>query len=179
MKSTTILSVRKNGVAAIGGDGQVTNGDTVLKNNAKKVRFLHNDQVITGFAGATADAFTLFERFEQKLQEYQGNLVRSAIELAKDWRQDRALRQLEARLCVIDEHTSLMITGCGDVIEPQGDVMAVGSGSEYARAAAIALLKNTDLSAAEIVEKALLIASEICIYTNDTLIIEQLPRKSS
>ena len=179
MHSTTILSVRKNGIVAIGGDGQVTNGDSILKNNATKVRFLYNQQVITGFAGATADAFTLFERFEGKLQEYQGNLVRSAIELAKDWRQDRALRRLEAMMCVADKKNSLIISGSGDVIEPEDEIMAIGSGSGYAKSAATALLNHSQMSAVEIVQNSLKIAADICIYTNHHHTIHTLPRDKS
>ena len=171
---TTILSVRKRGEVAIGGDGQVTQGHTVLKGNAKKVRQLFNGKVIAGFAGGTADAFTLFERFESKLEAHQGHLQRAAVELARDWRSDKMLRQLEALLIVVDQSHSLIVTGTGDVIEPQDGVMAIGSGGEYARAAAIALNNNTDLSAAEIVRKALSIAGDICIYTNSTQTIETL-----
>ena len=171
---TTILSVRKRGEVAIGGDGQVTQGHTVLKGNARKVRQLFNGKVIAGFAGGTADAFTLFERFESKLEAHQGHLQRAAVELARDWRSDKMLRQLEALLIVVDQSHSLIVTGTGDVIEPQDGVMAIGSGGEYARAAAIALNNNTDLSAAEIVRKALSIASDICIYTNSTQTIETL-----
>ena len=171
---TTILSVRKRGEVAIGGDGQVTQGHTVLKGNARKVRQLFNGKVIAGFAGGTADAFTLFERFESKLEAHQGHLQRAAVELARDWRSDKMLRQLEALLIVVDQSHSLIVTGTGDVIEPQDGVMAIGSGGEYARAAAIALNNNTDLSAAEIVRKALSIAGDICIYTNSTQTIETL-----
>ena len=171
---TTILSVRKRGEVAIGGDGQVTQGHTVLKGNARKVRQLFNGKVIAGFAGGTADAFTLFERFESKLEAHQGHLQRAAVELARDWRSDKMLRQLEALLIVVDQSHSLIVTGTGDVIEPQDGVMAIGSGGEYARAAAIALNNNTELSAAEIVRKALSIAGDICIYTNSTQTIETL-----
>jgi ATP-dependent HslUV protease subunit HslV len=174
-RGTTIVSVRRNGIVAIGGDGQVSLGNTVMKGNARKVRRLFNDRVLAGFAGGTADAFTLFERFEGKLEQY-GNLTRAAIELAKDWRMDRMLRRLEALLCVADEDTSLMITGNGDVVEPENDLMAVGSGGPYAQAAARALMDNTDLDARTIAEKALEIAADICIYTNRNLVIETLER---
>ena len=171
---TTIVSVRRNGVVAVGGDGQVTMGDTVVKGNARKVRTLYDGKVLAGFAGGTADAFTLFERFESKLEQY-GNLTRAAIELAKDWRTDRMLRRLEALLCVADTQNSFIISGNGDVIEPEDDLMAVGSGSGFARAAARALLDNTELDAATIVERSLNIAADICVYTNRSLVIEQLP----
>ncbi len=171
---TTILSVRRNGKVVIGGDGQVSLGNTVLKSNARKVRRLHHDQVIAGFAGGTADAFTLFERFEGKLAKHQGNLTRAAVELAKDWRTDRILRRLEALLAVADKTTSLIISGNGDVIEPEQSIMAIGSGGPYAQAAACALLENTDLDARAIVEKALAIAADICIYTNRNLTFEEL-----
>ncbi len=174
-RGTTIVSVRRNGIVAIGGDGQVSLGNTVMKGNARKVRRLFNDRVLAGFAGGTADAFTLFERFEGKLEQY-GNLTRAAIELAKDWRMDRMLRRLEALLCVADQDTSLMITGNGDVVEPENDLMAVGSGGPYAQAAARALMDNTDLDARTIAEKALEIAADICIYTNRNLVIETLER---
>ncbi len=172
-RGTTIVSIRRNGKVAIAGDGQVSMGDTVMKGNARKVRQLADGRVIAGFAGGTADAFTLFELFETKLEQY-GNLTRAAIELAKDWRTDRRLRRLEALLCVADKDASFIISGNGDVIEPEDDLMAIGSGGPYAQAAASALLKNTDLSAREIVEKALLIASEICVYTNHHITIEEL-----
>lgn len=171
---TTILSVRRNGRVVIGGDGQVTMGNTVMKGNAKKVRRLYQDKVIAGFAGGTADAFTLFERFERKLEMYHGNLTRAAVELAKDWRTDRALRRLEALLAVADSKVSLIITGNGDVIEPENSLMAIGSGGPYAQAAARALLDNSDLDAKTIVEKSLNIAGDICIYTNHHLTIEYL-----
>lgn len=171
---TTILSVRRGGKVAIGGDGQVTMGEMVIKGNAKKVRRLYDDKVIAGFAGGTADAFTLFERFEEKLEEYNGQLVRSAVELAKDWRMDRALRRLEALLVVADKENSLMLTGNGDVIEPEESLVAIGSGGEYARSAAMALLENTKLSAKSIVEKSLDIAADICVYTNKNYTIEEL-----
>ena len=173
-RGTTILSVRRDGKVVIGGDGQVSLGNTVMKGNARKVRRLHNDQVIAGFAGGTADAFTLFERFEGKLQEYNGNLTRAAIELAKDWRSDRAMRKLEALLAVADSETSLIITGNGDVIEPEDNLIAIGSGGPFAQSAARALLDNTDMSARDIVEKGLGIAADICIYTNHNRTIEEL-----
>lgn len=173
-RGTTILSVRRNGQVVVGGDGQVTVGNTVMKSNARKVRRLYHDQVLAGFAGGTADAFTLFERFEGKLEQHQGHLVRSAVELAKDWRTDRMLRRLEALLVVADKVTSLIISGNGDVIEPEEDLMAIGSGGAFAQAAATALLHNTELSAREIVEKGLHIASDICIYTNNNLVLETL-----
>lgn len=173
-RGTTIVSVRRGNKVVIGGDGQVTLGNTVMKGNAKKVRRLYQDQVIAGFAGGTADAFTLFERFERKLETYQGNLTRAAVELAKDWRTDRAMRRLEALLAVADRKTSLMITGNGDVIEPEHGLIAIGSGGPYAQAAAKALLDNTDLDARHIVEQALTIAAEICIYTNQHHTLEEL-----
>jgi len=173
-RSTTILTVRHNGKVAIGGDGQVTQGETIMKQNAKKLRKLYNDQVLVGFAGATADAFTLFERFEKKLEEYSGNLQRAAIELAKDWRTDRVLRRLESLLAVVNKDYSLLISGNGDVIEPSDGVLAIGSGGPYALAAAKALIKHSDLSVEEIVKEAILIASSICIYTNDQIVIEKL-----
>jgi ATP-dependent HslUV protease subunit HslV len=174
LHGTTILSVRRNGLVVIGGDGQVTMGNTVMKANARKVRRLYKDQVIAGFAGGTADAFTLFERFEGKLEKHQGHLVRSAVELAKDWRTDRILRRLEALLAVADKTASLVITGQGDVIEPEGGLIAIGSGGPYAQAAAIALMENTELDARAIAERALNIAADICIYTNRQLTIEEL-----
>lgn len=174
LKGTTILSVRRNGRVVIGGDGQVSLGNTVMKGNARKVRRLYKDQVLAGFAGATADAFTLFERFEGKLEKHQGNLTRSAVELAKDWRTDRSLRRLEALLCVADTKASLIISGTGDVIEPEDCLMAIGSGGTFAQSAARALLDNTELNAREIVEKGLGIAADICIYTNHNLIFEEL-----
>jgi len=170
---TTIVSVRRNGQVAIGGDGQVSLGNTVMKSNARKVRPLYEGKVLAGFAGGTADAFTLFERFETKLQQY-GNLTRAAIELAKDWRSDRGLRRLEALLCVADARSSFVISGNGDVIEPEDDIMAIGSGGSYAQAAARALLHNTELDARTIVEKSLLIAADICVFTNRNLTIEEL-----
>lgn len=173
-RGTTILSVRRDGKVVIGGDGQVTLGNTVMKGNARKVRRLYNDQVIAGFAGGTADAFTLFERFEGKLQTHNGNLVRAAVELAKDWRTDRMLRKLEALLAVADKDSSLIITGNGDVIEPEDNLIAIGSGGPFAQSAAKALIDNSELSAREIVEKSLRIAGDICIYTNHNLTIEEL-----
>jgi ATP-dependent HslUV protease subunit HslV len=170
---TTILAVRRNGAVAMGGDGQVTIGTTVMKGNAKKVRRLYDDKVLAGFAGGTADAFTLFERFEGKLQKF-GNLTRAAIELAKDWRTDRYLRRLDALLAVADTSASFLISGNGDVIEPENELVAIGSGGNFAQAAAIALLQNTSLGARDIVEKALGIAADICIYTNRNLLIEEL-----
>ena len=172
-RGTTILSVRRNGKVVVGGDGQATLGDTVMKGNVRKVRHLYDGKVIAGFAGGTADAFTLFERFEGKLEQY-GNLTRAAIELAKDWRTDRMLRRLEALLCVADAKTSLLISGNGDVIEPENNLLAIGSGGSYAKAAARALMENTDLDAREIVTKGLGIAADICIYTNHNLVIEEL-----
>ena len=172
-RGTTIVSIRRNGKVAIAGDGQVSMGDTIMKGNARKVRRLADGRVIAGFAGGTADAFTLFELFETKLEQY-GNLTRAAIELAKDWRTDRRLRRLEALLCVADKDASFIVSGNGDVIEPEDDLMAIGSGGPFAQAAASALLKNTELSAREIVEKALLIAGEICVYTNQHITIEEL-----
>ena len=171
---TTILSVRRAPHVAMGGDGQVTLGNTVMKPNARKVRRLYNDQVLAGFAGGTADAFTLFERFEDKLSKHSGNLTRAAVELAKDWRTDRMLRRLEALLCVADRNASLIVSGNGDVIEPEQGLMAIGSGGMYAQAAARALLDNTELDARTIVERALNIAADICIYTNRNLTIEVL-----
>lgn len=172
-RGTTILSVRRNGNVAVGGDGQVTMGDTVMKGNARKVRRLYNNQVLAGFAGGTADAFTLFERFEGKLEKYSGNLTRAAVELAKDWRTDKMLRTLEALLVVADRETSLVISGNGDVIEPENNIMAIGSGGAYAEAAARALVDNTELNAHDVVEKSLNIAADICIYTNRNLTIEE------
>jgi ATP-dependent HslUV protease, peptidase subunit HslV len=174
-RGTTILSIRRNDKVVIGGDGQVTMGNTVMKGNARKVRRLYQDKVIAGFAGGTADAFTLFERFERKLEMYHGNLTRAAVELAKDWRSDRSLRRLEALLAVADSKVSLIITGNGDVIEPENSLIAIGSGGPFAQSAARALLENTDLDAHSIVEKSLNIAADICIYTNRNLTIEELP----
>jgi len=173
-RGTTILSVRRNGAVVVGGDGQVSLGDTVMKGNARKVRRLYHDRVLAGFAGGTADAFTLFERFEGKLEQHGGHLVRAAVEMAKDWRTDRMLRRLEALLVVADRNASLVISGNGDVIEPEHDIMAIGSGGAYAQAAARALLENTDLGAREIVERGLHIAADICVYTNHQLTIEEL-----
>ncbi len=172
-EGTTIVSVRKNGAVAIGGDGQVTLGNTIVKGNARKVRKLADGDVLAGFAGGTADAFTLFELFEGKLEQY-GNLTRAAIELAKDWRTDRRLRRLEALLCVADKEKSLIISGNGDVIEPEDDLMAIGSGGPFAQAAARALIDNTDLGAVDITTRALEIAARICIYTNESIVVESL-----
>jgi ATP-dependent HslUV protease subunit HslV len=173
-KGTTILCIRVNGKVAIGGDGQVTLGNTILKHNAKKVRTMYNDKILAGFSGATADALTLFEKFEGKLESYSGNITRAAVELAKDWRTDKILRRLEALLIVADiEHTFIM-SGTGDVIEPELGVAAIGSGGPYAQAAARALIENTSLSARDIVEKAMNIASDICIYSNQNIVIEEL-----
>ena len=171
---TTIIGVRRGKEVVVGGDGQVTLGNTVMKNNAKKVRRLYKDKVLAGFAGATADAFTLFEKFESKLEKYSGHLTRSAVELAKDWRTDKMLRNLEALLIVADKDVSLLISGNGDVIEPQDSILAIGSGGSFAQAAAKALYENTDLSAEDIVKKSLNIASDICIYTNSNLTIEKI-----
>ena len=171
---TTIVSVRRGNNVVIGGDGQVSMGNTIMKGNARKVRRLYHDQVIAGFAGGTADAFTLFERFEGKLEKHQGNLTRSAVELAKDWRTDRMLRRLEALLAVADRTTSLIISGNGDVIEPEQNLIAIGSGGPFAQASAVALLENTELDARTIVEKSLEIAANICVFTNDHLTIEEL-----
>ena len=174
-RGTTILSVRRGQQVAIGGDGQVTVGNSiVMKGNARKVRRLYNDKIIAGFAGGTADAFTLFERFERKLESHQGNLMRAAVELAKDWRTDRILRRLEAMLAVADPKASLIITGNGDVMEPEHGLMAIGSGSAFAQSAARALMENTKLGAREIVEKSLNIAADICVFTNHNLTIEEL-----
>ena len=171
---TTILSVRRGNSVAMGGDGQVTLGNIVIKGTAKKVRRLYDGRILAGFAGGTADAFTLFERFEAKLEKHQGNLVRSAVELAKDWRSDRALRRLEAMLSVADRESSLVITGNGDVLEPEHGIVAIGSGGAYAQSAARALLENTELSPLEIVTKSLTIAGELCIYTNTNFTLETL-----
>lgn len=173
-RGTTIVVVRKGTQVALGGDGQVSLGNTILKGNAKKVRRLYNDKVLAGFAGGTADAFTLFERFERKLEMYQGNLIRAAVELAKDWRTDRMLRRLEAMLAVADKDASFIITGNGDVIEPEKGIIAIGSGGPFAQAAATALLENSTLDAYNIAEKSLKIAAEICVYTNTHLTIEEL-----
>ena len=171
---TTIVSMRRNGKVALGGDGQVSLGNTIMKGNARKIRRLYNDKVIAGFAGGTADAFTLFERFEGKLEQHNGQLTRSAVELAKDWRTDRMLRRLEALLAVADKETSLIISGNGDVIEPEDSLVAIGSGGPFAQAAARALFENTELEAKDIVEKSLNIAANICIYTNTSISIEEL-----
>lgn len=171
---TTVLCVKKNGSVIMASDGQVTMGNTVLKHNAKKIRKLYNGQVLTGFAGSTADAFTLFERFEGKLETYKGNLLRAAVELAKDWRTDKILRRLEALLLVADKEHILILSGTGDVIEPEDQIAAIGSGGPYAFAAAKALYENTELTAKEIAIKAMEIASKICIYTNNQIILEEL-----
>ncbi len=171
---TTIVSVRRDNHVVIAGDGQVSLGNTVMKGNARKVRRLYNDKVLAGFAGGTADAFTLFERFESKLEIHQGHLTRAAVELAKDWRTDRALRRLEALLAVADHTASLIITGNGDVVQPEDDLIAIGSGGPYAQAAATALLNNTELSAVEIAEKSLSIAGDICVFTNHSQTVETL-----
>lgn len=174
MHATTILAVRRGDQVALGGDGQVSAGQTIMKGNAVKVRRLHQDRVLAGFAGGTADAFTLFERFEAALDKFSGNLTRSAVELAKDWRSDRALRRLEAMLIVADQGTTLMVSGTGDVIEPESGLIAIGSGGPYAQAAARALFENTSLEARDIVERALIIAADICVYTNHNRSIEVL-----
>ncbi len=172
--ATTILCVRRDGKVAIGGDGQVTMGNTVFKQNAKKIRTIYSEKVIAGFAGATADAFTLFEKFEEKLESYRGNITRAAVELAKDWRTDKILRRLEALLIIADREHTFIISGTGDVIEPEEGIAAIGSGGAYAQAAAKALFENTQLSAREIVEKSMKIAGNICIYTNENISIEEL-----
>lgn len=174
IRSTTVIAVKKNGKMAMAGDGQVTMGNTVMKGNAKKVRRMYDGKVITGFAGATADAFNLFDKFEMKLKEYSGDITRSAVELAKIWRTDKALRQLEALLLVANADKILLISGTGDVIEPENDVLAIGSGGNYAYAAALAYLESSDLSAREIAEKSLKIAGDICIYTNNNIIVEEI-----
>lgn len=171
---TTILAVRRNGKTAIAGDGQVTIGATVMKHNAKKIRKMYNDKILAGFAGATADAFTLFEKFESKLEQYHGNLTRAAVELAKDWRTDKILRRLEALMIVADQERSFIISGNGDVIEPENGVAAIGSGGPYALAAARALTQHTQLDAKKIVEEAMMIAADICIYTNNEITVEEL-----
>ncbi|MFK7829644.1 MAG: ATP-dependent protease subunit HslV [Congregibacter sp.] len=173
-RGTTILCVRRGNSVVVGGDGQVSMGNTIMKGNARKVRRLYKDQVLAGFAGGTADAFTLFELFEAQLEKHQGQLVRAAVELAKAWRTERSLRQLEALLAVADKETSLVISGNGDVIEPENNLIAIGSGGSFAQAAAMALLDNTELNAREVVEKGLGIAADICIYTNQQRTIEQL-----
>ena len=177
-RGTTILSVRRDDIVVLGGDGQVSFGNTVMKGNARKIRRLHNDEVIAGFAGGTADAFTLFERFESKLEQHRGNLTRAAVELAKDWRTDRMLRRLEALLAVTNRDASLIITGNGDVIQPEDDLIAIGSGGPYAQSAARALLDNTELDAKEIVAEGLKIAGNICVYTNQNHAIEVLECKT-
>ena len=174
IRGTTILSVRHNGKITVAGDGQVTLDTTILKHGARKVRRLYNNEVIVGFAGATADAFTLFERFDQKLEQYNGNLLRAAVELTKDWRTDRVLRHLEALMIAVNKDNSLIISGNGDVIEADDDVMAIGSGGPYALTAARALLRHSDLTATEIAREAMKIAAEICIYTNDHITIEEI-----
>ncbi len=173
-RSTTVIAVRKNGKIAMAGDGQVTLGETVMKPNAKKVRRIYDGKILAGFAGATADAFTLLERFENRVKEYSGDLVRSAVELAKDWRTDKALRNLQALLLVADSEKTLLISGTGDVIEPADDVLAIGSGGNYAYAAALAYMEQDSLSARDIAEKSLAIAGRICIYTNESITLEEL-----
>lgn len=173
-RGTTIVSVRRDNKVVIGGDGQVSQGNTIMKGNARKVRRLYKDQVIAGFAGGTADAFTLFERFEEQLEKHHGKLTRAAVELAKLWRTERSLRRLEALLVVADKESSLIITGNGDVIEPEDSLMSIGSGGPYAQSAAKALLQNTDLSAREIVEKSLTIAADVCVFTNHNHTVEEL-----
>lgn len=175
MRGTTICCVRKNGAVAIGGDGQVTLGDTVIKHGARKIRTIHDGAILAGFAGSTADAMNLFERFEAKLDEHGGSLLRAAVSLAKDWRTDKYLRQLEAMMIVADADHTLLISGNGDVLEPDDGIAAIGSGGAYAKAAASALSRNTELSAADIVSQAMQIAAEICVYTNDKLTIESIP----
>jgi len=173
-RSTTIISVRHKGEAVVAGDGQVTLGNIVMKHQARKVRRLYNDQVITGFAGATADAFTLYDKLEKKLEQFNGNLLRATVDLAKDWRTDKMLRRLEAFLVTIDKDRSLLISGAGDVIEPDDGILAIGSGGPYAQAAAKALVAHSDLSAEEIARAALEIAASICIYTNDSIVLEKI-----
>jgi len=174
IRSTTVIAVKKDGKVAMAGDGQVTMGNTVMKGNARKVRRMYDGKVITGFAGATADAFNLFDKFETKIKEYSGDLTRAAVELAKQWRTDKALRQLEALLLVADKDKILLISGTGDVIEPENDVLAIGSGGNYAYAAALAYLESSNLNAKEIAEKSLKIAGDICIYTNNHITVEEL-----
>ncbi|MCI4624683.1 MAG: ATP-dependent protease subunit HslV [Candidatus Magnetoovum sp. WYHC-5] len=174
IRGTTVLCVRRDGEVAIGGDGQVTFGNTTLKRNAKKIRRMYNNKILAGFAGSTADAFTLFEKFEGKVETYRGNLARAAVELAKEWRTDKILRRLEAMLIVADKEQSLLISGNGDVLEPDKGILAIGSGGAYAQAAATALYENTALSVRDIVQKSMEIAAEICIYTNNNIIIEDL-----
>ncbi len=173
-RSTTVIAVRKNGKIAMAGDGQVTMGETVMKGNARKVRKIYDGKIITGFAGATADAFTLLEKFETRVKEFSGDLTRAAVELAKDWRTDKMLKNLQALLLVADAKTTLLISGNGDVIEPEEDILAIGSGGNFAYASALALIQNTDLSAREIAEKSLTIAGKICIYTNGNIVMEEL-----
>lgn len=173
-KGTTILCVRRDGKVAIGGDGQVTMGDTVLKHNARKIRTMYDGKVLAGFSGATADAFTLFEKFESKLQAYRGNLTKAAVELAKDWRTDKILRRLEALLIVADKEHMFIISGTGDVIEPDTGIAAIGSGGQYAHAAAKGLYENTSLEARAITEKSMMIAADICVYTNESISVEEL-----
>jgi ATP-dependent HslUV protease subunit HslV len=174
IRSTTVIAVRRNGSVAMAGDGQVTMGETVVKPNARKVRKIADGRILTGFAGATADAFTLLDKFEMRIKEYAGDLTRAAVELAKDWRTDKALRNLQALLLVADKEKTLLISGTGDVIEPAEEVLAIGSGGNYAYSAALAYLDSTDLSAAEIARKSLGIAGRICIYTNDQIVVEEL-----
>ena len=174
IRSTTVIAVRRNGKVAMAGDGQVTMGETVMKPNARKVRKIYDGKILTGFAGATADAFTLLEKFEVRVKEYSGDITRAAVELAKDWRTDKMLRNLQALLLVADKEKTLLISGTGDVIEPAEDVLAIGSGGNYAYSAALAYLEATDLSAMEIAQKSLAIASKICIYTNDRVMVEEL-----
>ncbi|MEK6570399.1 MAG: ATP-dependent protease subunit HslV [Bacteroidota bacterium] len=174
LRSTTVIGLRRDGKAALGGDGQVTIGNTIMKQHSNKIRKLHNNEVLAGFAGAAADAFTLFERFEEKLEQYRGNLNRAAVELAKDWRTDKYLRRLEALLAVIDKEHALIISGTGDIIEPDDGIVAIGSGGSYAVAAARMLMKHSKLSAKEIVKEALETASDICVYTNRNFVIEEL-----
>ena len=173
-RSTTVIAVRKNGKIAMAGDGQVTMGETVMKGNARKVRKIYDGKIITGFAGATADAFTLLEKFETRVKEFSGDLTRAAVELAKDWRTDKMLKNLQALLLVADAKTTLLISGNGDVIEPEEDILAIGSGGNFAYASALALMQNTDLAAREIAEKSLTIAGKICIYTNGNIVMEEL-----
>lgn len=173
-RSTTVIAVRRDGKVAVAGDGQVTLGDTVMKSGARKVRRLYNDRIIAGFAGSTADAFALFSRFESKLEQYHGQLQRAAVEMSKEWRTDKYLRNLEALLIVADDKTSLVLSGNGDVIEPDDGIVAIGSGGPYALAAARALIRHTDLTARQVAEEALSIAGEICIYTNQNVVVEEL-----
>ncbi|HIP82697.1 MAG TPA: ATP-dependent protease subunit HslV [Desulfocapsa sulfexigens] len=176
MRSTTILAVRHNGQVAVAGDGQVSLGNTVMKHKAKKVRRLYHGKVITGFAGATADAFTLFDLLEQKLEQYKGNLMRAAVELAKEWRTDKMLRRLEAMLVAVDKEYSLLLSGTGDVIEADNGVLAIGSGGPYAQAAALALIENSDLDAEEICRASMTIAADICVFTNHSIVIEKIEK---